>query len=113
MRGKAVQHGQKVDEAEKVVLEPEDDLVVCHGRVESAVLLDQIVALAQQVVPIGVREEARPRLHVDIGRNRSGNQRFVKRKMLAGDAGATGQRRGDVTIVDVNHAGGLYAARTS
>src|SRR5437899_5486968 len=103
----ATEEVEKIDEAEEIVLEPENDFIFATRMIERLLLIEELGPRAQQV-PLQVAG-GKPRALLDPvvlrepGARRPGDQRLAKRDMTAGNVGAPRRRSSAVAVVNVNH----------
>ncbi len=85
------------------MLEPEHHFVMARRRVDHALLLEQLVAHAQQLLAIGLGQKPGPRLGPVALRNGSHHERVAERDVLSGKIGSLGDHEDRLAIVDMQH----------
>src|SRR2546428_6033363 len=107
----AAEEVEEVDETEEIVLEPKHDLVLAASVIEKHFLIEQLGARTQKILIVIFGKKSRavldPVMLRQASANGTGDQRFAKRDVPAGNIGAPGGRGGAVTVVNVNHARGF------
>src|SRR5207244_786257 len=111
----AAEEIDEVDEAEEVVLEPQDDFVLVASGVDDMFLLEESVAHAQEFLVAAVGKPARALLEEIVVRQRSldgsADHRLAKRKMTSGKIRAAGARRDAVAVMDMEHTERILVSR--